>query len=680
MNGPLSPPAFPDPATADPPAAAIHGNDTSAVDAGELLRATAVAIYAIDRHGRCTFANPACVRTLGYAHAHELMGRNMHALIHHTQPDGAPYPAERCRIYRAFRRGRDIHVEDEVLWRADGSSFAAEYWAYPSIRDAQVTGCVVTFLDVTEQRRVAQRRRQSEAQYRDLIEGSSQGIMIVRDWRLLYANTAFARMLGYDCDDELFRLQFTLDSLFPIHERVRLRRYHETRFSGDAAPARYECRALRRNGAEITLENTERLISWEGVPAIQISVIDIGRYKRVQEELERAKKLAESASRAKSDFLASMSHEIRTLMTTMIGMTDLLSETPLDGDQRRWLHSFNSAGDQLLALVNDVIDLSKIESAEMELERLSFGLRDLTHDVMEVLKPGAADKGLSLRCTIASDVEDRLLGDAHRLRQILVNLVTNAAKFTQQGGIEVRVRKDRRRAQPGKLLFAVTDTGIGISEAQRSEIFSLYRQADPTIKHEYGGTGLGLAICRQLVEAMGGRIWVASEVGKGSTFYFTVPFSVVPELSRAAPAAAPKATAAPAAETARSSMRVLLVDDRSEIRDLVGAFLRETPYQLELAENGALGFEKFVSGNFDLVLMDNQMPVMDGCDATRRIRAWEASRQRAPTPILALTAGVLKEEIQQSLDAGCDGHMGKPIRKNVLLQVLDEYSSQNSAL
>ncbi len=680
MNDSLSPAHGADPAPGEAHAPASLGDDAPTVDAGELLHATAVAVYALDRRGHCTFANPACVRTLGYTHAHELLGRNMHALIHHTHPGGAPYPGQRCRIYRAFRRGRDIHVEDEVLWRADGSSFAAECWAYPIIRDAQVTGCVVTFLDVTDQRRVAERRRQSEAQYRDLIEGSSQGIMIVRDWRLLFANTAFARMLGYDSDDELLRLQFTLDSLFPVHERIRLRRYHETRFSGDAAPARYECRALRRNGAEITLENTERLISWEGAPAIQISVIDIGRYKRVQEELERAKKLAESASRAKSDFLASMSHEIRTLMTTMIGMTDLLAETPLNGEQRRWLHSFNSAGDQLLALVNDVIDLSKIESAEMELERLSFGLRDLIHDVIAVLDPGAADKGLSLQCAIASDVEDRLVGDAHRLRQILVNLVTNATKFTPQGSIEVRVRKDRRRAQPGKLLFAVTDTGIGIGEAQRKEIFSLYRQADPTIKHEYGGSGLGLAICRQLVEAMGGRIWVASEVGKGSTFYFTVPFSVAPELSRAASAAAPKATAASPHETARSSMKVLLVDDRSEIRDLVGAFLRETPYRLELAENGALGFEKFVSGNFDLVLMDNQMPVMDGCAATRRIRAWETSHQRTPTPILALTAGVLKEEIQQSLDAGCDGHMGKPIRKNVLLRVLDDYSSKNTGL
>lgn len=644
-----------------------------------VLDGTALPLYALDRDGNCTFANAACAHALGYAEPGELVGKPMHALIHHTHADGSEYPHEQCRIFRAFRRGRDIQVDSEVLWRADGSFFPAEYWARPIVRDAEVVGCVVTFLDVTAQRRAAERWRQSEAQNRELIENSSQGIFIVKDWRLLFANTAFAKMLGHSSTDDLLGLQFSLDPLFPPKERSRLSAYHTARFAGAAAPARYECRALRKDGSELLLENTERLVNWQGKTAIQISSIDIGKYKRTEQELTRAKDVAEMASRAKSNFLASISHEIRTLMTTMIGMTDLLAETELNEQQLRWMHSFNTAGEQLMALVNDVIDLSKIEAAKLDLDHVAFPLRRLVRETMEIMRSAAEAKALSLHCVFGPDVDETLIGDANRLRQVLTNLLSNATKFTERGRIEIRVRRDRRSPRPGKLLFSVMDTGIGISKSKQKEIFAIYNRGDAAVEGKYSGSGLGLAICRQLVEAMDGRMWVVSETGRGSTFFFTAQFDVAePVDNDQATAPDTPSEAAPPTPLTERALRVLLVEDRAEIRQLVAAFLKDTPCRLETAENGRDALDKFKESRFDVVLMDNQMPIMDGCAATREIRRWEQRQQRARTPVLALTAGVLKEEIQASLDAGCDGHLGKPIRKHTLLQALEQYGRGGS--
>jgi PAS domain S-box-containing protein len=386
------------------------------------------------------------------------------------------------------------------------------------------------------------------------------------------------------------------------------------------------------------------------------------------EKLEEQTRRAEDANHAKSQFLAAMSHEIRTPMNAILGMADLLCETSLDAEQREYVELFQRAGNNLLALINDILDLSKIESGRFELETVPFVLDDLVDQTIELMEPRAREKGIALTVERASNLPASLAGDPLRLRQVLVNLLGNAVKFTNSGEIALAISRDDPGA-PGRLTFAITDTGIGIPQHQIARIFDDFTQGDASTSRHFGGTGLGLAISNRLVELMGGAFTVTSEVGVGSTFTFTAMFEVIGEDAGRRERDDPHGhRAAPAIDEPRP-LAILVAEDYADNRVLIQAYLKGSPHHVEFAEDGRRAIDLFAQRPFDLVLMDIQMPGIDGLEATRAIRRMEESRPLRAS-ILALSANARPSDIQQSREAGCDGHLSKPISKRALLAVI----------
>jgi signal transduction histidine kinase/ligand-binding sensor domain-containing protein/DNA-binding NarL/FixJ family response regulator len=397
------------------------------------------------------------------------------------------------------------------------------------------------------------------------------------------------------------------------------------------------------------------------------------RTRALRRETERAtlaQAAAEEANAAKSLFLANVSHEIRTPLNAVVGLSEALGETPLDPRQRDYAAGLRAAGEALSGLMGDILDLTKIEARRIDLALEPFEVRKVIDDAVHLVRVSAEKKKLDLTVDVAPEVPAQALGDPDALRRVLFNLLSNAVKFTSTGGVSIAVTYE---GATGLMQFLVSDTGIGIDQESQRRIFDDFTQADPSISRKYGGTGLGLAIARRFVELMGGTIWVTSTPGRGSSFGFTtrLPAHDVPGVPPP-PAAAPEA---PAAAKPLRPLRILLVDDSASNRMVVGALLYGTPHAVGAVDSAKAAIEAVTTQPFDLVFMDVDMPEMDGHEATRRIRAWEAAEGRPRTPILALTAHAFAEDIERSLAAGCDAHVTKPIRKSVLFEILAGYAA-----
>ncbi|MGV8058173.1 MAG: PAS domain S-box protein [Smithellaceae bacterium] len=1024
-----------------------------------LLNSTAEAIYGIDLEGNCTFANPSCLKMLGYTNTEQLLGKNMHRLIHHSYLNGNTMPVEECKIYKAFHECRQVHVDDEVLWKADGTSFPVEYWSYPQIAEEKVSGAVVTFIDITERKmieeslrnmslateaspaavvitdpqgnmnyvnakfievtgynyteaigqnprilksgempdetyrqlwqtitsgktwkgefhnkkkngelyweyasispmtdekgniinficvkeEITERKRaeeeikrqaglihslldsipdliffkdtngvymgcnppfsefvgrpreeivgrtdhdlfdkeiadsfreydrkmlelrqarqneewitypdgkrklidtlktpywgpdgiligvigisrditvqkqaqmalsESETNFRVFFETMTDMIAVsTLEGRIIFTNKAFEHKLGYSseelatmnildvhpanergeaetifaaiCNGERESCPLPLvtknGTLIPVETRVwsgrwngmdcifcsskdlsveqeaqqrfeRLFRNNPALMALSTFPGHriydannaflkvlgysreevigktpnelglfpqneqdaaieliqtngrigdFELHASRKDGSTLSGILSGELISSQGSQYFLSVIIDISVRKKAQKELTDINRQlqesiamtnkmaaeAQAANQAKSDFLASMSHEIRTPMNAIIGMADLLWDSSLSAEQRKYVQTFRSAGENLLSLINDILDLSKIEAGQVTLRSIPFSLPDLLSNMVDIMTFKAAEKKIDLSCTLAPDTGNEFLGDADRLRQILINLVGNALKFTTTGSIHITVEKTEeskasvstRSADMIYLRFAVKDTGIGIPQEMLKTIFDKFTQVDSSLSRKTGGTGLGLAICRQLVVLMGGEIWVESIEGKGSTFYFTVLL----EKNRQAIAGTTgkEAVTAPTDEV-KLPLRILLVEDNEDNRFLILSYLKKYPHTVDIAINGLEAVEKIWKGGvYDLIFMDVQMPVMDGYTATRHIRNWEAGHNLQPAVIVALTAHALQEDEQKSIEAGCNGHLTKPIKKQEFLSALQRFSRRSS--
>ncbi len=1029
-----------------------------------LLDSTAEAIYGLDLHGNCTFANAACLRMLGYEDVGDLLGQNMHNLIHHTRCDGTPFAVEACSIYKAFQNGQGAHVDSEVLWRADGTSFPAEYWSHPIFIAGQVTGAVVTFLDITERREVEKALTDSVEKTRAILNSTSDGIVTIDergtieavnpaierifgytadellgsnvnmlmpapyqdehdqylarylqtgeknvigavrevvgkrkdgtsfpmelsvtevvlndrrlftgsvrditerkqaeesirrseerfdlamrgssdglwDWNLetdeVYYSPRWKSMLGY-CEEEVephfdaaLRLihpedkQHLLDVIeqylsgesenFEVEMRMRHKDGHDVfilsrgfavRGEGNSKSVRMvgthvdltewkrreeqlnrfkttldqtldcvfmfrpntlqfyyvnqgaidqvgysadelmqmtapdikpeyteeEFRALlapliqgkqdllrietihrHKDGHDIPVEVSLQYVSPdEETPRFVAVVRDIAVRKQSELALLEAKEEAERANVAKSQFLAGMSHELRTPLNGVIGMTELLAGTELSGKQRQFVDACRNSGESLLQLINDILDFSKIEAGKLDLDFHDFDLEQLVTDTVETMAWRAIHKTLEMPCYVDQVSRLVLKGDSNRLRQILVNLLGNAVKFTETGEVVVRTKTVSRQDDRITIRFSVSDTGIGIPKDKLDRLFQSFSQVDTSTTREYGGTGLGLAISQSLVELMNGRIGVETEEGVGSTFWFEVPFAVVSESTEDRPDTSPLVgqralivddnetnriilaeystgwgldsvttasvdealaavdraeadgspfhmvltdynmpqrnglelaralkqhpqlvvlllgstdihlnpdelreqgidavlrkplrrnelhevlcgvIAAIAAETKLSeaadnksaemvdtvplSGHILLAEDNSINQMYMVELMKQLGCTCETVGNGHEAIKAVQQHTYDVVLMDCQMPEMDGFEATRRIRQLEADGLvKGHLPIVALTANAVKGDRQRCLDAGMDDYLSKPVQKHQVISVLQRF-------
>jgi signal transduction histidine kinase/ActR/RegA family two-component response regulator len=432
-----------------------------------------------------------------------------------------------------------------------------------------------------------------------------------------------------------------------------------------------ELRILQQTARKITSgSKTERLQIKTGIDEFSNLALDLDEMHNTLETqrqiMTAARDSAVAASLAKSQFLAHMSHEIRTPMNGVLGMTELLAGTDLNSIQRKYTGTILHSAESLLGIINDILDFSKIEAGKMTLAMGPFDLQDVLLEATELLLPQASSKGLELVTELPASFHRTYTGDNMKLRQILINLLGNAVKFTYRGRIVLRVSEQAVAASAthSRLYFEIEDTGIGISHENQAAIFESFRQADSSLTRKYGGTGLGLAICRQLVELMGGEIGISSQPGKGSTFWFTI--NLVCEEALKVPCKPATTTSA----AKKLNLHVLVVEDNPVNQLVASGMLKQQGCSVVMASDGLEGVTAFKAGKFDVVFMDCQMPVMDGYEATAQIRAHDRMSNNDYTPVVALTAFALEDDRLKCEEAGMDLYLSKPFSSIQLHTVL----------
>ncbi|TDO86438.1 PAS domain S-box-containing protein [Halanaerobium saccharolyticum] len=686
----------------------------------------------------------------------------------------------------------------------------------------QATEVIGVNYDITE-------RKKYEKKFKKIFDESLFGLALVdpETAKAVEFNNTVCEMLGYT-KEEFAELR--IEDYEALADQAEIR--NKLRKIKAGGKLKFETKHKKKDGSIIDVLIKASTINLDGSDLIQIVYVDISEkveaLNKLEEyskelklkniELEQARDKAREASKAKSEFLSTMSHEIRTPMNSIIGMAELLQDTDLSEQQKKYVNIFQNAGESLLTLINDILDLSKIEAGKVEIEKKEFNLVSTVENVAEMISVRAYKKGLEMPLRISSEVPECVVGDPERLRQILINLLGNAVKFTESGQIFLDLRIDTDFSEQGKkkVIFAVKDTGIGIAEEKQKNIFNSFTQADASSTRKYGGTGLGLTISKQLVELMGGEIWLKSSPELGSTFYFSLPFELVSEKSEQTETKSqqfsdlkiltvddnptnifileeilaekgaevstvmsgeeavksmsesieigdpyqiilmdnfmPKKNGLETAEeirekfdlenlqiiiissdfenkyletnkdfiddymmkpirkkelftllekaagrihkkeenngikiggpepekevsdpTANRDKKILVVEDNPDNRFLIKAFLQKKDYLLEMAEDGLEGIEKFKNNSYDLVLMDIQMPEMNGYQAVNKIREWETEEGFSKTTVIALTAYALDSDRERALSEGFDDHLTKPIKKGKLYEMIDKY-------
>ena len=523
--------------------------------------------------------------------------------------------------------------------------------------------------DVSLRSRLESELEEGQASFRAIVDGTTDGILVVDlDGVVRFVNPSLESMLNLQSGDLLGK-----------HLGITLVLDQST-----------ELPIVRLSGEPGTAELRVSMTRWEGRPARLVSVRDITERKQFEDKLREAKDAAEAANLAKSRFVANMSHEIRTPMNGIIGMTGLLLDTEIDKEQEEYLGMVSDSASLLHTLLNDILDISKIEAGKLELEAAEFNLNVWLRDIVSQMEIRAHHKGLKLSHQVQPGFPDALVGDPTRLHQVIANLLSNAIRFTEEGEISVRVEKETETEDEVVLHFIVSDTGTGIPEGKRQLIFAAFAQADSSTTRRYGGTGLGLAISSQLVAMMGGTIWVDSSVGAGSTFHFTALFGKGDTYQDRPNSIAAEITSQPSEITkdrdgesgqvgealARTGMRILVAEDNVVNQRVSARILEKRGHMVMLTRTGRECLEALERESFDLILMDVQMPEMDGLEATAVIREME-KRTGAHIPIVAMTAHAMKGDEQRFLNAGMDAYVPKPVQPQRLFDVIANLAYSN---
>ena len=602
--------------------------------------------------------------------------REVEALVSRAEFQGA-FPADmRVTLEQNLPAGAPPLVESELPeWRTALETGSAQY----ALETGQRRIRLLTENLVATQRRDADLERELQElralnetlELLALVASKTDNGVVILDAQgyIEWVNDSFSRMTG--CRLTELRGQSLTAMLFGEAAESDARRQFQ-RFLDAGHGLNQEIEQTRADGQPCWLSigvtpvfNDEGDITrWVGIAS------DVTRRREAQRALEQAKEAAEAASRAKGEFLANVSHEIRTPMNVIIGMTELTLGTRLRPEQREYLTAAKSSAEALLRLLNDVLDLSKIEAGKLYVENVPFSLPELIHEVLKLWEPSARQKGLQTTAQCSADLPPLVVGDPVRLRQILFNLLDNAIKFTEQGQVVVTAALEARTGDAARVHFAVRATGIGIPEHKLANIFEAFSQADSSTSRRYGGTGLGLTISAHLVALLDGRLWVESQVGTGSVFHFALEFQVA-----AAPADQDKPSRRRAPLRAKNRLRILVADDNPSNRLLAARILEKRGHAVLQAGDGREALAVAEREPLDIVVMDAQMPEMDGLQATRQIRQLEKTTQ-THLPIIALTASAMSGDRERCLAAGMDGYIAKPIDAQELLTLVETLGTQ----
>jgi PAS domain S-box-containing protein len=668
-------------------------------------------IITIDEQGNVKSFNPAAKSLFGYS-AGEVIGQNIKMLM----PE--PYHSEHDSYLSNYRNTGDkkmIGIGREVVARRkDGSTFPIDL----GMSETQTSeGRMFTGIvrDITARRAIEeelnlalQTAKESEERLRSVLENAVDGIITINDSGLLESfNPAAEYLFGYSAG-EVIGQNIKMLMAEPYHsEHDSYLSNHRNTGDKKIIGIDREVVARRKDGSTfpIDLRISETQTS-EGHMSTGI-VCDMTARKAIEEELNLALQAAESSSKAKASFLANMSHEIRTPMSGVISMAELLEESQLNDDQAKILRTIRDSGHSLLVIINDILDISKIEAGMLSLERIEMSLADIVEGVVSALSVAAAAADIKLVTSIESELPAKVLGDPFRLRQILLNLLGNAIKFSKKGG-EVILRAEQinvsEQDDEVEVCFTVSDQGIGMSKEGQKTLFAAFTQAEVSTTRKYGGTGLGLSICQRLVEMMGGSIDVKSEMGKGSTFSINLVFKVVTETmerTESAGNARPQVqindgvenagkteVSVPTVEEALSQGRLILVaEDNVVNQDIIRRQLTKLGYQCEIASDGKEALAMWQKKHYGIVLTDCQMPEVDGYELTQTIRKEEKDKDKKRTPIIAITGNALVGDAEHCLAAGMDDFLSKPLKMEALRRILikwmprekSKYKSANEA-
>jgi PAS domain S-box-containing protein len=622
--------------------------------------------------GRFVQANPAIAKMFGYDSVEKFMEVSVAGLYHN--------PEDRKHFVDEIQRNGFVKNKELALQKKDGTPIWCAVTAsaqYDENGDFKFMNGVIE--DITERKQTEEALRESEGKYRTLIDNINIGIYrTTPDGRYLQVNPAMAKIFGYDAVEHLMKTPVNNIYQNPNDRKLF---FEELRTTGTVRDV--EMAMKKKDGTPIwtSLSVNAQFDDRGAIQWVDGVLEDITERKRAEEALrkahdelekrvlERTRELSEANNklqeldRLKSMFLANMSHEIRTPMNGIIGMADLLTDTQLTKEQQEYVHAVKSSADSLLTIINDILDFSKIEARKLELEDLNFSLRDNLGDTMQTLALRASEKDLEIAYDIASDVPDAVVGDPGRLRQIIINLVGNAVKFTQKGEVVVSVRPEMLKGEELHLHFAVADTGIGISPEKQERIFEAFSQADASTTRRYGGTGLGLTISARLVEIMGGRIWVESEVNKGSVFHFTIRLSLQK---------GPIMRTVPEKLENLQDLSVLVVDDNATNRRILEEMLKSWRMRPAIADSGAAALQMMLTANqkglpFQLLLLDANMPNMDGFELAERI---QRSSDIEGAAIMMLTSSGQRGDAARCREVGISAYLTKPIKQSSLLDAI----------